>query len=150
MPYLSVELALAGTVFGARGINDLNNLNNSIDRLVKGTKKSSNSNEIILPKETTHEAARNTLMKELDKVGAFKNGSNKYIGRLDSSYGYGKQIGRQSLDGKVRWRLDFDEKLGAHYNFEGFSNGKGLNAVKKVIPIDISYDEYTRILDLWN
>lgn len=69
---------------------------------------------------------------------------------MESSYGYGKQIGRQSFDGKVRWRLDFDEKVGVHYNFEDFFNGKGANAIKKVIPIDISYDEYKNILDLWN
>ena len=109
-----------------------------------------NSSEVILPKENSHNAARDTLLKELDKTGAFKNGSNKYIGRLDSSYGYGKQIGRQSFDGKVRWRLDFDEKIGVHYNFEDFSNKKGAKAIKKVIPIDISYSEYKKILDLWN
>ena len=109
-----------------------------------------NSRESILPKENSHNAARNTLLKELDKTGAFKNGSNKYIGRLDSSFGYGKQIGRQSFDGKVRWRLDFDEKIGVHYNFEDFSKGKGAKAVKKVIPIDMSYDEYKKMLDLWN
>ena len=108
------------------------------------------SREIILPKESTHDAARNTLLKEVEQTGAFKNGSNKYIGRLESSYGYGKQIGRQSFDGKVRWRLDYDEEIGVHYNFEDFSNGKGVNAIKKVIPIDISYDEYKSILDLWN
>ena len=48
------------------------------------------SREIILPKESTHDAARNTLLKEVEQTGAFKNGSNKYIGRLESSYGYGK------------------------------------------------------------
>lgn len=90
------------------------------------------------------------MLKEIDKTGAIKNGSNKYIGRLESSYGYGKQIGRQSFDGKVRWRLDYDEKIGVHYNLEDFSNGKGADAIKKVIPIDISYDEYTQILALWN
>ena len=42
-------------------------------------------------------------------------------------------------DGKVRWRLDFDDEIGVHYNFEDFSKGKGNKAVKKVIPIDISY-----------
>ena len=86
----------------------------------------------------------------MEQTGAFKNGSNKYIGRLESSYGYGKQIGRQSFDGKVRWRLDYDEEIGVHYNFEDFSNGKGVNVIKKVIPIDISYDEYKSILNLWN
>lgn len=73
-----------------------------------------------------------------------------HIGRLEKSYGYGKQIGTQSLDGKVRWRLDYDEKIGVHYNIEDFSNGKGMKAIKKVIPIDISYDEYKSIIALWN
>ena len=83
-------------------------------------------------------------------TGAFKNGSQKYYGRLKSSYGYGKQIGTQSLDGKVRWRLDYDEKIGVHYNIEDFSKGKGVNVIKKVISIDISYDEYKSIIDSWN
>ena len=110
----------------------------------------SDSGETILSSEHSHDSARNTLMVELDETGAFVNGSNKYIGRLNISYGYGKQIGRQSLNGKVRWRLDYDEKIGVHYNIEDFSKGKGANAVKKVIPIDISYDEYKRIIDSWN
>ena len=67
-----------------------------------------------------------------------------------TSYGYGKQIGRQSLDGKVRWRLDYDPEIGVHYNIEDFSKGKGANAIKEVIPIDISYNEYKAIIDSWN
>jgi len=106
--------------------------------------------EMILPIESSHDTARLTLLSELDNTGAFRNGSNKYIGRLPQSYGYGKQIGRVSLDGKVRWRLDFDEKIGVHYNIEDFSMGKGANAVKKIIPINISYEEYLRIIDSWN
>jgi hypothetical protein len=110
----------------------------------------SKAKEVVLSTEKTHGSARNTLMQELDSTGAFKNGSNKYIGRLKKSYGYMKQIGRESLDGKVRWRLDFDPSKGVHYNIENFTNGKGINAIKEVIPIDISYDEYVRIIDLWN
>lgn len=55
----------------------------------------------MLSTEKTYESARNTLISELQETGAFKNGSNSYVGMLESSYGYGKQIGRQSLDGKV-------------------------------------------------
>ena len=106
--------------------------------------------EIIFQKQNTHDAARNILLEEIEKTGAFRNGSREFIGRLKTSYGYEKQIGRQSFDGRIRRRLDFDEELGVHYNFEDFSNGKGVNAVKKVIPIDISYDEYKNIIDLWN
>lgn len=108
------------------------------------------SREVFLPTEKTHDLARKKLVKELDVTGAFKNGSQKYYGGLQSSYGYGKQIGTQSLDGKVRWRLDYDEKIGVHYNIEDFSKGKGVNVIKKVISIDISYDEYKSIIDSWN
>ena len=118
--------------------------------LVHNMCKTSDSGEIFLDQEKTHESARNTLVNELDKTGTFTNGAKPYIGRLEKSYGYGKQIGTQSLDGKVRWRLDYDEKIGVHYNIEDFSNGKGMKAIKKVIPIDISYDEYKSILALWN
>ena len=121
--------------------------NNKDDKDDKGD---SNSKEIVLDRESSHESARNTLMDELDKTGAFKNGSKAYTGRLESSYGYGKQIGRQSLDGKVRWRLDYDPEIGVHYNIEDFSKGKGANAIKEVIPIDISYNEYKAIIDSWN
>ncbi|MCR5628170.1 hypothetical protein [Eubacterium sp.] len=82
------------------------------------------SREVFLPTEKTHELARNTLVKELDATGALKDGSQKYYGRLQSDYGYGKQIGTQSLAGKVRWRLDYDEKIGVHYNIEDFLKGR--------------------------
>ena len=118
--------------------------------LVHNMCKTSDSGEIFLDQEKTHESARNTLVNELDKTGTFTNGAKPYIGRLEKSYGYGKQIGTQSLDGKVRWRLDYDEKIGVHYNIEDFSNGKGMKAIKKVIPIDIYYDEYKSIIALWN
>ena len=118
--------------------------------LVHNMCKTSDSGEIFLDQEKTHESARNTLVNELDKTGTFTNGAKPYIGRLEKSYGYGKQIGTQSLDGKIRWRLDYDEKIGVHYNIEDFSNGKGMKAIKKVIPIDISYDEYKSIIALWN
>ena len=71
-------------------------------------------------------------------------------GRLESSYGYDRQIGRQSLDGKVRWRLDYDPDKGVHYNFEDFSGGKGDKAVKIEIPINISYERYKSIIDWFN
>lgn len=35
-----------------------------------------------------------------------------------------------------------------HYNIEDFSNGKSMKAIKKVIPIDISYDS-TNLLQLY-
>ena len=112
----------------------------------ENSKGNNTSKEIILAIEKTHESARNTLVLELQKTGAFKNGSESYIGRLASSYGFGKKIGRISLDKKVRWRLDFDKKIGVHYNIENFKNGKKAKAIKKVITINISYNEYVQIL----
>ena len=116
----------------------------------KGVGKKDGSKEKVLEQQKTYSSARNILLDELDKTGAFKNGSQKYIGRLGASYGYAKQIGRQSFDGKVRWRLDYDETYGVHINFENFLNGKGAKAEKIVIPVDISLDEYKKIIDLWN
>lgn len=133
-PQVKLDRAIAGDNIGSS---------------LKGVGKP-NSKEIFLDTASSHDSARKTLIGELDSIGAFKNGSNPSQGRLKSSYGYGKQIGRQSLDGKVRWRLDFDEIIGVHYNIEDFSKGKGVNAVKKVIPIDISEQDYKKIIDLWN
>ncbi|AKA70179.1 hypothetical protein [Clostridium scatologenes] len=116
----------------------------------KGMAAATNSREIIFDTASSHDSARKVLIKELDSTGTFKNGSKAYQGRLQSSYGHEKQIGRQSLDGKVRWRLDFDSEMGVHYNIEDFTNGKGANAVKKVIPIDILESEYRKIINLWN
>ncbi|WP_252255044.1 hypothetical protein [Clostridium sp. ZBS12] len=116
----------------------------------KATNGHSSSREIFLDTASSHDSARKVLINELDSTGAFNNGSKAYQGRLQSSYGYGKQIGRQSLDGKVRWRLDFDSEIGVHYNIEDFTNGKGVNAIKKVIPVDIPESEYREIIDLWD
>lgn len=53
-------------------------------------------------------------MEELDKTGAFTDGSMPFNGSLEKSYGYGKKIGRQSFNGKVRWRLDYDPNKGVY------------------------------------
>lgn len=50
--------------------------------------------------------------------------------------GYGKIVGRESADGKVRWRLDYDPYKGPHINIEDFRNGKGSNARKIAIPFE--------------
>lgn len=38
--------------------------------------------------------------------------------------------------------------MGVHYNIEDFTSGKGTNAKKTVIPIDIGYDKYKTIIEL--
>ncbi|WP_155840171.1 polymorphic toxin-type HINT domain-containing protein [Butyrivibrio sp. MC2021] len=106
--------------------------------------------EQVLESQTSHDNARKVLIDELDKMGAFKNGSKPNIGSLESSYGYGKVIGRKSLDGKVCWRLDYDPVKGVHYNIDSWLNGKRALRIKKAIPIDIPYEEYVKIIDLWN
>jgi hypothetical protein len=89
--------------------------------------------EQILDKVRTYEQARN---KALELVGDLGPNSKPYIGTLKSSAGYGKVVGRQSADGKVRWRLDYDPNKGPHINVEDFREGKGLKAKKYVIPFE--------------
>ena len=108
------------------------------------------SHEIVLEMQPTREAGMNMLVKELDKTGAFTHGSLPYMGRLEKSYGYQKQIGRISFDKKVNWRLDYDPVKGVHYNIENYLLGKGGKSIKLVIPVNISYDDYKSIIDLWN
>ncbi|OBX76551.1 hypothetical protein A9306_10000 [Moraxella atlantae] len=100
--------------------------------------------EIILPKQKNWESARNVALKELGDLGP---NSKPLIGRLQVSDGYGNIIGRQSADGKKRWRLDYDEKKGMHINIEDFSKGKDEeNAIKKVIPFEGNSGDFNRYL----
>ena len=91
------------------------------------------SAEIFLPKVSTFEQARN---KALELVGDLGLGSQPVIGRLKTSKGYGKIIGRRSADKKVLWRLDFDPRKGPHINIENYSQGKKGMAQKYCIPFD--------------
>nr|WP_269800210.1 RHS repeat-associated core domain-containing protein [Paenibacillus phocaensis] len=81
----------------------------------------------------SYEDARNLA---LDIVGDLGSDSKAVIGRLPSSAGYGKVVGRQSSDGKLLWRLDYDPQKGTHINIEDYRNGKGKNAIKLVIPFE--------------
>ncbi|WP_373665398.1 hypothetical protein SPSIL_002660 [Sporomusa silvacetica DSM 10669] len=85
--------------------------------------------EQVLEKVKSYEQARN---KALDLVGNLGPDSKPYVGRLGT--GEGSIVGRQSADGKVRWRLDYDPEKGPHINVEDFRNGKGDNAIKVAIP----------------
>lgn len=97
-----------------------------------GLKKTGKGVEQILPSVKTYEQARNKAFDLID-LGV---DSKPYVGRLESSAGYGKIVGRQSSDGKVRWRLDFDPSKGVRINVEDFSGGKGSRAEKYVIPFE--------------
>lgn len=99
--------------------------------------------EQVLDNVKTYEQARN---KALDLVGDLGPNSKPYIGTLKSSAGYGKVIGRQSADGKVRWRLDYDPNKGTYINIEDFRNGKGANARKIVIPFEGNESTFKSLL----
>ena len=87
--------------------------------------------EIVTEPVATYEQARNKAQNILGDLGA---DSKPYIGRMENSSGYGKVVGRQTADGKARWRLDYDPELGPHINVEDFRQGKGSSAKKIAIP----------------
>lgn len=97
--------------------------------LVEGAGKT--GGEIVFKQMKSYEQARN---KAFDIIGDLGKDSKAYIGRLGS--GEGKVVGRQSADGKVRWRLDYDPTKGPHINVEDFRNGKGPDGIKIAIPFD--------------
>lgn len=110
-----------------------------VGRISKGIGKG----EQVLNKVKTYEQARN---KALDLVGDLGPNSKPYTGTLKSSAGYGKVVGRQSADGKVRWRLDYDPNKGTHINIEDFRNGKGANARKIVVPFEGNESTFKSLL----
>ncbi len=99
--------------------------------------------EQVLDKVKTYEQARN---KALDLAGDLGSNSQPYTGTLKSSDGYGQVVGRQSADGKVRWRLDYDPNKGTHINIEDFRNGKGANAKKIAIPFEGNESTFKSLL----
>lgn len=101
------------------------------------------NNEVILKNVQTFERARNIA---LDLTGLNGSNSNPIIGRLKTSAGYGKVIGRVSHDNKVRWRLDYDNEKGPHINVDDFRNGRGSNAIKIVIPFEGNENTYKSLL----
>lgn len=110
-----------------------------VEKKVKGIGRG----EQLLDKVKTYEQARN---KTVDIVGDLGPNSQPYTGTLKSSAGYGKVVGRQSADGKVRWRLDYDPKKGPHINIEDFRNGKGANARKIAIPFEGNESTFKSLL----
>ena len=106
--------------------------------------------EEVWPKEKSYERAKN---KALDKLGDLGADSKPVYGRLKTSYGYNKIIGRQSADDKRRWRLDWDETKGPHINVEDFSKGKKSKAIKIAIPFEgnkKAYRSYIKQLNKGN
>ncbi len=99
--------------------------------------------EKVLERVKTYEQARN---KALELVGNMGNNATPYYGRLSTSKGFGKIIGRVSSDGKVRWYLDYDPTKGMHLNVHDFRQGKGLNAKKYVIPFEGTEETFESLL----
>ncbi|MCM3714441.1 T7SS effector LXG polymorphic toxin [Alkalihalobacillus oceani] len=114
-----------------------------VSRGIKGIGKG----EQVLDKVKTYEQARN---KVLVLVGDLGPNSQPYTGKLRSSTGYGQVVGRQSADGKVRWRLDYDPNKGTHINIEDFRNGKGANARKIAIPFEGNESTFKSLLKYLN
>ncbi|WAJ36027.1 hemagglutinin repeat-containing protein [Pseudomonas sp. GOM7] len=104
--------------------------------------------EQILKPEKNWETARN---KALDIVGDLGAGSKPVVGRLEVSAGNGRVIGRQSSDGKVGWRVDYDPEKGTHINIWDYTQGKGPGkAVKQVVPFAGNEKDFQSILNLLN
>nr|WP_261372654.1 hypothetical protein [Yersinia aleksiciae] len=104
--------------------------------------------EQTLKPEKSWESARN---KTLDLVGNLGADAKPVIGRLEVSAGNGKIIGRQSSDGKVGWRVDYDPEKGTHINIWDYSQGKGPGkAVKQVIPFEGNEKSFETILKQLN
>lgn len=114
-----------------------------VAKRIEKTAKGIGKGEQLLDKVKTYEQARN---KTVDIVGDLGPNSQPYTGTLKSSAGYGKVVGRQSADGKVRWRLDYDPKKGPHINIEDFRNGKGANARKIAIPFEGNENTFKSLL----
>ena len=97
---------------------------------------------------TSYEKARNIAFKI---IGTIDDTFVNEIGRLQSSYGLGKIIGRKRADNKIRWRADFDSDKGFHINVEDFRNGKGATARKYALKIvDGTEANYKQIIDNLN
>jgi hypothetical protein len=103
--------------------------------------------EIKLPSVKTYEQARNKAMSIL---GNFGEGSARWIGGMEASYGYGKVVGRISSNGKKRWRVDWDKEKGMHINLEDFTNGKGDKAYKAYIPFEGNEKTFKSLINMLN
>ncbi len=93
--------------------------------------------------------AEKMLIHLQDQSGKFINGGKSYIGTFSNSYGYGKKIGLISPDFTIRTRIDYDDKKGAHFNYEDYSDKN--RPLKISIGISgFSYDDYKRYIDGMN
>ncbi|PIT12125.1 hypothetical protein BGI40_08150 [Snodgrassella communis] len=117
-------------------------------KVEKGVTGGGTKIEQILKRVNTWEQARNNALKLVGDLGP---NSKPVIGRLELSSGYGKIVGRQSYDGKIGWRVDYDPEKGTHVNIWDFSKGKGPGkAIKQVIPFEGNEKTFQKILEQLN
>lgn len=86
----------------------------------------------------------------MDLSNEFNHGSIPFRCSLERSEHYGQIVGISSMDKKIRFRLDYDEEYGTHLNYENFKYGKGNNAVKVLIPIDVDEKVYHKTISGYN
>ncbi|WP_236306242.1 hemagglutinin repeat-containing protein [Dickeya zeae] len=135
---LGVGAAVGGKALSALGV---------VGKAKSGTQPENRIEQTLKP-EKNWESARN---KALDIVGNLGADSKPVIGRLEVSAGNGKVIGRQSGDGKVGWRVDYDPEKGTHINTWDYSQGKGPGkAIKQVIPFEGNEKSFETILKQLN
>ncbi len=107
-----------------------------------------NGKELIVDDAKSYEQARNIALELVGDLSGDKG--KKVIGRLQKSIGNGKTVGRQSKDGLVRWRLDFDPEKGVHINVEDFRGGKGKKALKFAIKFEGNEETFRALLKVLN
>jgi hypothetical protein len=100
--------------------------------------------ELIGPRVQTYEQARNIAMEIVDDIG--KN-TKQNICNLESSYAYGKSVGRISEDGAVQWYVDWDPKKGCHINIKDYRFGGGEKSLKYVVPFDGTEETFKALID---
>ena len=105
-------------------------------------------NEIVLPKVSTYEQARNKVFEYIGD--SLSNDSEAFYDRLESSKGFNKIVGRRSLDKKLRRRLDYDPVKGPHIHIEDFRNGKGSLSKKVVVPFNGDEKTFSSLLEHLN
>ena len=105
------------------------------------------SQEIVLPKVSTYEQARNKAFELLGSFGC----SIPYVCTLGASKACGKIVGRQSPDKKKSWRLDYDPKKGVHINVADYSQGKrGSGGKNYAIPFNGNEKTFLTLIEHLN
>jgi hypothetical protein len=114
--------------------------------LKKDYSEGKNNKKEVIEEYSTYEQARNRMIELTGNIEP----STPVIGRLEKSKGFKKIVGRQSSDGKIRWRVDYDPDKGPHINVEDFSKGKGELAQKTALLFEGDESTFEKILKTLN